>query len=187
VEIMHVIVQVLLIVLLATSTFAAGMLIAFIGDARRTIARTTAEVDVTLKRVDAVVTAAETVLVEEVGPTLRTAREALSDLQVTTRALADVTVAARVVVQRVERASETGKLAAAGGAVASFALRHGASAAGGLLSSVASGIGGALLSVLRPRGKQTAGARNDASTRALPPPPKTGAGTDRRQARVTKR
>lgn len=153
-EIMHWIINILLVGLLCVSIFAVIRLISVLNDVNKMLALasnevTTAhkEVATTLERVDTVLTTAETLLREEVTPTLQVARTTLDNVEVTTRALAETTVLTRQVMQRVDGMVDAGKLAQVGGAVAQFALKKGAGAASGLLSSVASGMGGALMSL----------------------------------------
>ncbi len=105
----------------------------------------------TLQRLEAVAQSTEQVMREEVAPTLRVARETLANVEVTTRAIADTTLVARRIAERADTLVDTQRLLSAGGAAAHLVLQKSASAAGSLLSGVASGIGGGVRALLTRR------------------------------------
>jgi uncharacterized protein YoxC len=115
--------------------------------ARKDVDATLAEANRALQRLEAVAASTEQVMREEVAPTLRVARETLTDIEVTTRAVADTTLVARRIAERADTLVDTQRLLAIGGTVTQFVLRKSASAAGGLLS----GVGGGLRSLLSRR------------------------------------
>lgn len=109
-------------------------------DLQKTITNTRADVDLTLKRVDTVLCTTETLIHEELTPTIKVARETLINVEITTRAIADTTVAARQMVSRLEGMVDSKHLATAGTAVAAFMAKRTAGAASGILTGLFSGI-----------------------------------------------
>ncbi len=109
-------------------------------DLQKTIATTRTDLDMTMKRVDKVLDTTETLLHDEITPTIKIARETLANIEVTTRAIADTTVAARHVVTRVEGVVDPAHLATVGTALATFMAKRTAGAASGMLSGLFAGI-----------------------------------------------
>src|SRR5205085_225099 len=137
---------ILLVVLLVVAIGAVGMLFRVLGNVQRTLETVRNDVDATLRRVNATVDTVHVMLRDEVTPTLQVARETLVHVEVTTRAIADTTLAARAIVHRADALVDTRRLAAAGSAVAGFVVKKSATAAAGLLSNMASGLGSGIKS-----------------------------------------
>jgi len=124
------------------------------------------DVDATLRRVDKAVGEAESLLRDEVAPTLQVARRTLQNIEVTTRALADTTIAARTVVGRIERSTNAARLGQVGGLATGLIMRKGSGAAAGLFSNVMTGVGHALLGLIQRRARgAAAGGRSSAPPR----------------------
>jgi uncharacterized protein YoxC len=145
---------------------------------RKDVDATLVEASRTLQRLEAVAQSTEQVMREEVAPTLRVARETLTNIEVTTRAVADTTLAARRIAERADTLVDTQRLLSVGGAAAHLVLQKSAGVMGSLLSGVASGVGSgvrALLASRRNTAPPKAGAeralKNGGTRRALPDAP----------------
>ena len=148
---MDITIKVLLIVLILAATGAAIKLFLILGDVKRllgsvetTLNTTQAEVTETLKRLETVAQSTDKILREEVGPTLRVARETLTNVEVTTRAVADTTLIARRLAGKADNLVDSQRLLAAGGTVAQAIAQKSGKAAIGLLAGIGAGVGTSL-------------------------------------------
>lgn len=150
-SILQPIVWVLLLVLVVAGIAAVIKLIKVLDEASKALETTRRDLDKTMQRVDGVVTSLQTVLTEEVTPTIRVARQTIEHLEVTARAASDATEAARRTALHIESVMQSSKLAAAGGAIAKAALQRSGSTASHMLSSAVSGLGHSVMSMVRSR------------------------------------
>jgi hypothetical protein len=144
-------VWVLLAVLIVAGIVAVLKLIKVLNDASLALESTRRDLDKTMQRVDGVITSVQTVLNEELTPTLRVARHTIEHLEVTTKAASEATEAARRAALQIESMMQSSKLATAGGALAKMALQKSGTTASHLLSNAASGLGHSVMSMIRNR------------------------------------
>lgn len=140
-------IQILLIVLLVVTIGAVVKLFFVLNNVQQMLETTRKDVDVTLQKANTIIATTDTLLREEITPTIRVARETLAHVEVTTRAISDTTVTLRQLTQRADQLVDSRRLASAGSLIAGAVAKKAAGAAGGLLSHAASGLMGGIRSL----------------------------------------
>ena len=117
----------LVVILLVVSIIAVLRLWSVLGSVKVTLANletTRLEATQTLKRLDATVATADTLLRDEVTPTLQVARATLINVEETTRTLAEASVSLRRITGKAEATTDASRLIMAGTALAMEAVRR---------------------------------------------------------------
>ncbi len=155
-------IPVLIVILLIAGIVAVVRVIQLIGDVQKTLAGveiTRSELSTTLRRIDSLASTTETLMKDEVTPTLQIARQTLANVEETTRAVAESSQAVRDVTASVQNVS---KLFTLGGPIAQALMSKISGGAGGFFSGIAKG-----MSMVLGKGKpETVPARKKASSKS---------------------
>ena len=137
---MTLLIQILLVVLLIAGIFAVLRLYFVLGDVRNTLSH----VETTRKEIDSSLQRLEALLRDELAPTLRVARETLTNVEVTTRALAETTLFVRRISGTVEGLFGAARLLKGGADTGTAGAKKPGGIVGGLMAGIRMGVSAAL-------------------------------------------
>ena len=173
------VIQILIIAVLIVSFFAVGRLYFVLGSVRQTLVNlevTRAEISSTVGRLDTAVHTAQTLLDEEVAPTLRVAREALVNVEIITRALAETTLAVRRLTGKAEGVVNAKQLVKLGGPLLQQLAKRSAHVVSGIFGGIGSAVRGVLGRRKQAKSQESANEQvADGTQKALPAPARSKA------------